>query len=140
MATKMATGQSGQDDTREGQDAGKCRQNLTRGAVYLAVTVLVLFVLAYLLPEVLGIDLGAFMRGDTVIGTLRLALGLAIAASVVLSLVRLVRSFTLEGEGWRQGLHNVLASHMLGRDFLAIVLGVAAGAALIVWGIVGLVG
>lgn len=113
---------------------------LKRGGVYLAGTVAVIFSLSVLFPDVLGLDLRGIMSSERVVGALRCALGAAIILCLVVSLFRVARTFSLEGETLLKGLSNAVFSQMLGRDALVIVLGLLGGAALVVWGIAGLLG
>lgn len=113
---------------------------LKRGGVYLVGTVAVIFSLSVLFPDVLGLDLRGIMSSERVVGALRCALGAAIILCLVVSLFRVARTFSLEGETLLKGLSNAVFSQMLGRDALVIVLGLLGGAALVVWGIAGLLG
>ena len=121
------------------QRSNDVRTSMRKGSLYLGVSLVVLLVLLYLLPNVLGIDVREAMKDERIVGILRVALGLFILVCLFYSLIRVVKTFTLEGETWRHGLYNAVASHMLGSDVIAIVLALAGGIALIVWGVTDIV-
>ncbi len=110
------------------------------GVLYLIGSAVVLISLMWLLPEVMGIDLAGFMRRDSILSILRIALGIAFLLILVVSIRYVIASFTLEGETWRDGLKNAAKAHILSRDFISIVLLAAAGIACIAWGATGLIG
>lgn len=114
------------------------QQSFARGGIYLISAIVVLFVLAYFIPEVLGVDLGAMMRGTDVVATLRIILGAFLLLVLTLSIARAVRMFTLEGENWKRGLRNAAATHLFSRDASSIFLLLFGGVALIVWGVLDL--
>lgn len=110
------------------------------GVLYLIGSAVVLISLMWLLPEVMGIDLAGFMRSDSILSILRIALGIAFLLILVVSIRYVIASFTLEGETWRDGLKNAAKAHILSRDFISIVLLAAADIACIAWGATGLIG
>ena len=131
---------NGSEAGRKHVDENGRRGSMRRGGTYLVVTVAIIFVLAFLLPEVLGVDVRSLLREGCAVGLLRLALGLFVLSCLGVSLLRVVRTFTLAGETWREGFSNVMRSRMLGGDALMIVLALFGGAALVVWGAFGLAG
>lgn len=114
------------------------RQSFSKGSIYLVATIVVIFVLAYFIPEVLGIDLAGLARGTSVVALLRIALGILFLGTLAASIVRAVKMFTLEGEGWVQGLRNAAATHLFSRDFISILFLLGGGIALVAWGVIDL--
>lgn len=119
----------------ESKEVQKTR--IKSGAIYLAVSALVLFFL-WFCPNALGIDFAALLRGGEAVAVLRIALGIFFLFILAASIRYVISSFTLEGETWREGLANALRSHVFGRDSVAIVLLAFGGIALIVWGCIEL--
>lgn len=132
----MAKRKQRRPETPEEKEARQ--KSFARGSVYLVATIVVLFVLAYFIPDVLGIDLAGWMSSTNVVALLRIALGVIMLVILVASIVRAVRFFTLEGEDWKHGLRNAAATHLFSRDASSIVLLLFGGVALIVWGLVDL--
>ncbi|WP_019240136.1 MULTISPECIES: hypothetical protein [Enorma] len=114
------------------------RQSFAKGSFYLVTAIVVIFVLAYYVPDVLGIDLAGLARGEHVVAILRIGLGVVFLGVLVASIVRAVRMFTLEGEDWKRGLRNAAATHLFSRDFISILFLLFGGIALIAWGVVDL--
>lgn len=115
------------------------RRSMRKGTLYLGLSAIVVLVLLYLFPNVLGIDAREAMKDERIVGVLRTALGLFILGCLFYSLSRVIKTFTLEGESWKRGLYNAVASRMLGSDVIAILLALSGGIALIVWGVSGIV-
>lgn len=112
----------------------KTRSNLSKGAIYLALSIVVIYGLTVLFPSAFNVNIREFMKSASMVGLLRIVLGVFMLACLIYSLRRVVKTFTLEDETWVQGLMNVLKSHMIGADFITIVLTLFGGLALIIWG------
>ena len=114
------------------------KNRMKKGIGYLVLSIVVILLLLWFLPSVLNIDIAAIMSGDVVIGVLRIGLGLFLIAGVLSGIKRMINACTLEGETWKEGLRNALMSSMISRDLITILLLLAGGIALIVWGFSGL--
>lgn len=125
-------------DEGEAQTARKSR--MKHGAMYLAASVVILLICLWLLPEVFGFDFAAFMRGESIVAFLRIALGVVFLFVLAASIRYVISSFTLDGETWCDGLKNAMQAHILSRDGVSVVLLAVGGIALIAWGLVDLIG
>lgn len=110
---------------------------MSTGVAYIVLTIMVIFVLMFFFPQVLGIDLAGAMRGERVVGVLRMALGAVVLAYFARVVARIVGTCTLEGEDWHAGLRNARGSLMLERVGLTLVLLLLGGVALVAWGAIG---
>jgi hypothetical protein len=115
------------------------RKSFGQGSVYLAISLGIIVLLAYILPTVLGVNIRSLMQESAVVGTLRVVCGVAIISYAVRAFVLVVQGCTLEGESWQRGLYNALHSTLPGINGLTILLLLIAGCALLVWGIVGII-
>ena len=71
------------------------RKNLSQGATYIAITILVLFVLLYVFPVGLKFNISAFLQGEKQLGIMRLILGIVLLVVLCMSLGRIVDANTL---------------------------------------------
>lgn len=125
-------------DSKNTRPQGK--KHIVQGVFYLALSAVVLFALLYLIPNVMNIDVSEIMSSKAIVAVLRCALGAALLVLLVLSIIYAVRSFTLQGQDWRDGIANARQAHIFGRDAISILLLGLAGIALIVWGVADLIG
>ena len=69
---------------------------------------------------------------------MRAILGVVLLTILCISLVRIVRANTLDGESFFAGLRNAFISGQILRNLLSIVILAIGGIVLIVWGITGI--
>ena len=50
------------------------KHNIAKGVSYIAITILVLFFLLYIFPNVIGFDIYTFLKGERPLGILRIIL------------------------------------------------------------------
>lgn len=112
------------------------RQNLQKGSVYLFFSVLIIALLAYVLPDVLDIDIRSLAQQDIVLGIARIIIGSGMIAYAVRACIIVVRTNTLPGETWKRGLYNSFHTTFLGINGLTILLLIVGGVALIIWSII----
>lgn len=115
------------------------RKNLSQGATYIAITILVLFVLLYVFPVGLKFNISAFLQGEKQLGIMRLILGIVLLVVLCMSLGRIVDANTLDGETFFMGMKNALLSGQILRNLLSIMILTIGGIALIAWGITGII-
>lgn len=114
------------------------KDRMRKGVGYLVLSIVIILLLLWFLPSVLNIDIAKIMSGDKVVGVLRIGLGLFLIAGVFSGIKRMINVCTLEGETWREGFRNAFMSSMISRDLITILLLLAGGVALVMWGFNGL--
>lgn len=115
------------------------KASLGKGVTYLLVSAGIVALLLYVLPVMAGLDVRSILKSDLSLGILRISLGVVVVAYAIHAVVVMMRRCTLEGESWRRGFENMRESGILGSNLLTIALLVAGGAALVGWGILGVV-
>lgn len=115
------------------------RKNIADGSFYLAISICIIILLAYVLPTIFGLDIRSLMKGEVAVGLLRAVLGATLVAYSIRAVILVVHGCTLEGEKWQSGLYNALHSTLLGINGLTMLLLAIAGISLMVWGIVGII-
>ena len=112
--------------------------NIAKGVSYIAITILVLFFLLYIFPNVIGFAIYTFLKGERPLGILRIILGFALLINLGVSVNRIIKLNTLEGETVLTGIKNAFYDGQISRNILSIIILVIAGIVLILWGVYGI--
>jgi hypothetical protein len=129
-------------DTEAGKEkinnnSSSAKHNMAKGVSYIAITILVLFSLLYFFPNVIGFDIYSFLKGERPLGILRIILGSALLINLGVSINRIIKLNTLEGETVLTGIKNAFYDGQISRNILSIIILMTAGIVLIFWGVYG---
>jgi hypothetical protein len=109
--------------------------SMQRGLSYLAASLTIIALLAYVLPNIYGIDVRSLAQEKTALGVVRIALGIAIIIFAIRACIAVIKGNTLPGETWQSGLYNAIHSTFLGLNGLTILLLFIGGVTLIIWAV-----